>query len=601
MSKPFKLHIIYLIAIIAIASGSAVAQTFTRVDAFAPPFGPTQGTAWADYDGDGDFDVFVANGNVFAPDSSSTLYRNRGDGTFLRVVEGVIPEDRFAAFSGAWGDFDGDRDLDLLVAGSRGEDFNVEAISSPRLYRNEGFGDFSRAKLSAVSEDLRALTSAAIWFDLENDGDLDAYLGNDWGPNLSGTGVPNLLLRNDRHGIFTRIEGDPSVRASRQTLSVASSDFDADGDVDLFVGNGGAGVPGYADDNLYLNDGHGHFTEIADSDVVRSDGWTGAASWVDYDNDGDNDLFAANVFTPHFLFRNDGGGRFSRITDGALVTDTGSGRVGATWADFDNDGDLDVLANDSFGTPHFFYINDGSGTFTRRQTNITTALVGTSSGADYDLDGDIDLFIGDGAFGDGQNFLYRNEGTKNHWVSIQPQGRVSNSTGIGAKIWVRAKVGGHDLTQFREITQQANWGGHGPLLAHVGLRKAKLIDEIRVEWPSGKIDVERSIQPNVHYVAIEGRGLITLQEALILRLIERLDELAARKRLSRVHHVILRSTIATALKLAAHSRAHASERLLGLFSKQVNALSRKNALSEREVAWLLDPSATAQMLLARRN
>jgi enediyne biosynthesis protein E4 len=308
MTSLFDSRPVILAALVGAAvSNLAAAQTLTRVDVFPPPFGPTQGSSWGDYDGDGDLDVFVANGNVFAPDAQSILYRNRGDGTFDRITQGPIVEDRFAAFSSAWADFDDDRDLDLLVAGSRGTDFNVEAVSSPRIYRNEGFGQFSRIIPDAFPRNLRALTSAAVWFDIENDGDLDAYLGNDWGPNLSGAGVPNLLFRNDGHSGFTRIENDPSVEAPQQTLSVAASDFDKDGDMDLFVGNGGAGFPGYADDKLYLNDGQGGFTEVTDSDVVRSDGWTVAPAWIDFDNDGDTDLSAVNVFSPHFLFRNDGG------------------------------------------------------------------------------------------------------------------------------------------------------------------------------------------------------------------------------------------------------------------------------------------------------
>jgi hypothetical protein len=600
MGTSVRLLIICLLFVGVTGSLSVAAQSFMRVDAFAPPFGPTQGSAWADYDGDGDQDVFVASGNVFAPDSQSVLYRNRGDGTFERIVDGPIATDRLAAFSGAWGDFDGDRDLDLLVAGAQGTDFNVEAISSPRLYLNDGFGGFSRFIPSAFPTDLRALTAVAVWLDMENDGDLDIYLGNDWGPSLSDVGVPNLLFRNEGHRILMRITDDPALGTQQQTLSAAASDFDNDGDADLFVGNGGPGAPGYANDNLFLNDGHGNFVAVVDSDVVRSEGWTVTPAWIDYDNDGDNDLFAANVFTPHFLFRNDGG-VLSRVSSGVLVNDTGNARLGAAWGDFDNDGDLDVLTNDSFGTPHVFYINDGNGDFTRRESVVATQFAGMSSSADYDFDGDLDLFIGDGAFGDGQDFLLRNDGTKNRWVSIQPQGRKSNWTGIGAKIRVRAKIDGRVVSQLREISQQSSWGGHGPLLAHVGLRDTKWIDEVRIEWPSGEIDVERGVRSNSHYVAIEGRGLITLQEALIARLIERVDRLAASKTLNRGQHVSLRVALVAALKLTNNPHGHSAERLIAGFKKQVDTLARKHVLDEREAAWLLDPATNVQRLLRAKT
>ena len=105
---------------------------------------------------------------------------------------------------------------------------------------------------------------------------------------------------------------------------------------------------------------------MVDSDVVSSGGWSGTSVWVDYDTDGDNDLFVANVFGPPFLYQNDGNGGLKRVTEGPLVTDEGSARPGAAWGDFDNDGDLDALINDSFGEPHYFYINVGHGNFTRR-------------------------------------------------------------------------------------------------------------------------------------------------------------------------------------------------------------------------------------------
>src|SRR6202008_1550240 len=118
----------------------AEAQIFTRADVLPGPFGATQGSSWSDFDGGGDYDLFGANGNVFEPGGRNHLYRNRGDGTFETVVQGSIVEDRMTAFSGAWGDYDGDSDPDLLVAGSEGDDFFAEVLSRPRIYRNEGFG-----------------------------------------------------------------------------------------------------------------------------------------------------------------------------------------------------------------------------------------------------------------------------------------------------------------------------------------------------------------------------------------------------------------------------------------------------------------------------
>ncbi len=592
---------IYLIASAVVFVGhstaSVSAPTFTRIDAFPPPFGSTQGSAWADYDGDGDVDLFVASGNVFSPTAQSNLYENRGDGSFERVVSGPIVEDAMAAFSGAWGDFDGDQDLDLLVAASVGTDFNVEAIASPRIYRNDGFGQFSRYVPDAFRSDLQALTAATVWGDFDRDGDLDAYVGNDWGPNLSGIGVPNHLFRNDGHGIFTAV-ADPSTGTTQQTLAVAASDFDDDNDLDLFVANGGAGAPGYADDRLYINDGQGGFTPVTDSDVVRSDGWTVTSAWLDYDNDGDSDLFAANVFTPHFLFRNDGAGGLTRVTEGALVTDVGAQpRLGVSWGDLDNDGDLDAFVNGSFDDAHYFYLNDGEGNFTRVESGIRSVFVGSSSAADHDLDGDLDLFVGDGGFGDGPSYLLVNGGSENAWVNIQPRGRASNTTGIGAKIRVTATIRGKRTTQLREIVQQSNWGGHGPLTAHVGLGDAKSIHDVRIEWPSGGVDVERRVRANEYYVAIEGRGLVLLTEDLLARLSERVAAFERDKTLGRVHGVTLRAALAVALKLVRLGHERAAEAIVTGFINEVGRLADRDKLDDREAHWLLDPAATVKKLI----
>lgn len=596
MQSRKRIHLAILAVLIGHNAGSVAAQTFTRVEALPPPFGPTQGSAWGDYDGDGDHDLFVASGNVFAPEATSNLYENLGDGSFRRIVTGPIVEDEMAAFSGAWGDFDGDHDLDLLVAASVGVDFNVQAISSPRIYRNEGFGQFIRYVPAAFPTTLQALTAAAIWGDFDRDGDLDAYLGNDWGPNLGGTGMPNLLFRNDGHGIFSELN-DASLGAAQQTLAVASADFDEDNDLDLFVANGGAGAPGYANDGLYVNDGHGSFTPVMDSDVVRGEGWTVTSAWIDYDNDGDTDLFAANVFTEHFLFRNDGGGTLTRVAEGPLVTDVGQGRLGVSWGDFDNDGDLDTFVNDSFGAPHYFYFNDGRGNFTRTESGITSNHVGSSSAADHDLDGDLDIFVGDGAFDTGPSYLLQNAGNTNAWVNIQPRGTESNSTGIGAKVRVRAKVFGQYVEQLREIVQQSSWGGHGALSAHVGLGDAKWIHEVRIEWPSGEIDVERHVRSNEHYVAIEGHGLISLKEDLLRRLVQRVAKFERDRVLSRTQSIRLRSTLAVAIKLVQLRRGRAAEALIKVFSRDVRRLAHRHELDGRQAKWLLDPAATVKRLI----
>jgi len=269
---------------------------------------------------------------------------------------------------------------------------------------------------------------------------------------------------------------------------------------------------------LYSNNGDGSFTKITTGDIVNDGGTSLGSSWGDFDNDGDLDLFVANgdivndtsLFAGvNFLYQNDGSPAYSftKITVGDIVNDTSSS-VGSTWGDFDNDGDLDLfVANEAFQN-NDLYSNNGDGTFTKITSgsivNDTEWSLGTSS-ADYDNDGDLDIFVSNVA---GNNSLYSNNGNANSWININCVGTVSNSSAIGAKVRVKANIFGNDVWQLKEISGRTGYATNS-LNAEFGLGDATAIDSIIIEWPSDTVDIYTGIAVNTFYIATEGQDIVT--------------------------------------------------------------------------------------------
>lgn len=315
--------------------------------------------AWGDYDNDGDLDLLL----------SGCVHRNDGDGTFPQVACLAPNQDNGAA---AWGDYDGDGDLDVLEVTREGHS---------GLFRNDGSDTFVRTPVDLPD----VYMSSADFGDFDNDGDLDFVLSG-YSPTVEGYTICRIY-RND-HGTFTDIQaGLPGVHFG----STAWGDYDNDGDLDLLVTGWGWGGVGTIS-RIYRND-DGHFT---DANAGLQGMFLGSGAWGDYDADGDLDLLLTGMDNATgrvyaVVYRNDHG----------AFSDTGAGLPGVNmavgaWADFDNDGDLDIGLNGSPQVGPAFtriYRND-DGLF----VDIGAGLPATSSGAlawgDYDNDSRVDLLVG---------------------------------------------------------------------------------------------------------------------------------------------------------------------------------------------------------------
>jgi tetratricopeptide (TPR) repeat protein len=464
-----------------------------------------RGNAWGDFDLDGRLDLFTVG--IQTPHA---LFLNRGDNLFADVA----PQAGLADGRGGWAalaaDSDNDGDLDLYVTRDAWEG---QAPNS--LYINNGNAVFTdTAPQAGVAGDGDSFIAA--WGDLDNNGFVDLYVAE----GITGNGRPNKLYANRGDGTFTDIAVQAGVGHPGKSLGVALGDIDADGDLDIYV----ADVAG--PNTLYRNEGD-HFTDISvQAGVTRPESGGYVAFFFDGNNDGSNDLFVSGMsYYEHFvasrisdapvnssrahLYRNNNDGTFSDIAPGSgLARNFGS--MGADFGDIDYDGRIDIyLCNGgpvmTRFEPNTLFHNRGDGF-----ADITDAAgVGNlgkghgASFADYDSDGDLDLYAGVGGHypGDRQaNSLYRNEGTANGWLAVNLQGRASNRSAIGARLHLYR--GG--ILQSAEIASGSGFGSTNSLTAEFGLGLEGTADSLTIHWPSGVVQSLTDLGSNRTLHVVEG-------------------------------------------------------------------------------------------------
>src|SRR5690606_15877280 len=233
---------------------------------------------------------------------------------------------------------------------------------------------------------------------------------------------------------FTAVSNLPITNEFLATRSVDWVDYDNDGDCDLFLTN-----ENNTANSLFRNDGPNNFTKITNLSIVSDSKSSSGSSWADIDNDGDYDLFIANWNNQNNqLFRNDNG-VFTEITS-SVIASGGGNSFGSAFADIDNDGDLDLFVCNAFSntqTNNFVYINDGNGNFTQDTTSDLALHSGWTFGCafgDYNNDGWLDLILANTLNENQNNSLFKNTGTGNNWIKINCKGTVSNTSAVGTKV-----------------------------------------------------------------------------------------------------------------------------------------------------------------------
>jgi hypothetical protein len=436
--------------------------------------------AWGDFNNDGFQDLFVSTRT-----GPSLLYSNNGNGTFSRILAAPVATDSGNCFGATWGDYDNDGFLDLFVGvNSNGNDW---------LYHNNGHGGFTKIIAGAIVNS-GGNANNSCWADYDNDGFLDLFVAN--------SDQNDFLYHNNGDGTFTRVTTNAIALKAGNSQGGSWADYDNDGLPDLFVSR--VNEPNL----LYHNEGRGVFTSVTNGILVHDVSVGQGTSWGDYDNDGHLDLFVVNPNARNFLYHNNGDGTFNKITNGAIVTDIGNGH-GCGWADYDNDGYLDLFVANRLGA-NFLYHNNGDGTFTRATTGVVptdAADASAAAWADYDNDGFPDLFVTE--LNPFSNRLYRNNGNSNHWLTVQCSGRLSNRAAIGAKVRVKATIGGRMVWQLREISGGGGLGSQNDLRAGFGLGDATNVDLVRIEWPSGIVQEFHDAAPRQFLTVIEPDARIT--------------------------------------------------------------------------------------------
>ncbi len=480
----------------------------------------TCGVAVADYDRDGDLDIYFVAQDYYDPTDSTTfnhLYRNNGDGTFtdVTVEAGVMSTLSLTAWDfmgnrsgAAWGDFDNDGYPDLYLTNN----------GANELYHNQGDGTFIEiAEQAGVQGNPYGFDhhASACWWDFDLDGDLDLYISVWRNANDLQFGH-NILYENLGDGTFRDISEQSGLNDREATW--ASLPFDATGDglPDLYV------VNDYGPNHLFANNGDGTFTDMTAAVALEDTGNGMGVAIGDINNDGLFDIYCTNIEgvfwegdpnkpTYNPLFINNGDGTFSNKTLEYGVAGTGWGWA-AEFFDSDHDGDEDLYAVNGF------LIEPGENFFFRNMLmekkrpvleNVSEAS-GTNGEAeargmvtfDFDNDGDLDILVAN--FRESA-YLYENTDAPGNWLKIVLEGTEANRSAFGSVVRLTTSDG---LTLHRHY-DGVDFLGQSMAPVHFGLGAADRISRIVVEWPGGSREVVENIAVNQTITIVQGAGLTT--------------------------------------------------------------------------------------------
>ncbi len=424
--------------------------------------------AWGDYNGDGWVDVYI----------SGYLYRNDGGERFTKVNEAAnLPE----AGNGIWSDYDNDGDLDLFVWEGKGH-----------LFRNNGDETFSDA--TAGLPDLPTTVSlGACWADLNGDGLLDLDIGG-YEVWAKVAGYPDAIYINQRDGTFIEHWHTPASQL-QPARGITAADFDEDGDVDIYVSNYRLqpNLLWRNDGNLVFTSVASEYG-VAGTPISGAYGHTIGSAWGDLDNDGHIDLFVGNFSHPPAyqdrpMFLCNQGSPDYHFEDK-------SNQAGLHWqesyaspalGDFDNDGDLDLYFTTVYGGDHsVLYRNEGQWHFrdVTAEAGIEAERTYQAAWADYDNDGDLDLMTG--------GRLYENRGATGHWLKVR---LAASGSAIGAQVRIQLPRSEKPLARevlTRQVASATGEGNQNELTLHFGLGDHSAPVLLEINWAGGEHQMVRT-------------------------------------------------------------------------------------------------------------
>jgi len=427
-----------------------------------------ESVAWGDYDNDGDQDLYITG------DAPNRLFRNDGGDVFTDVTDAAGVGNALFSVGTAFADLDNDGDLDLYVV-------NFQA-GSDALYRNDGDGTFTDIAQQAgiVNTD----SSRGMAFaDVDRDGLLDIYV------NAIG---PDMLYRNLGGLQFEQVQDEIGIDGPNvfgQGVGVVATDINHDGWIDLFTGNRSDDV-----NALFLNQGDGTFIDIATAAGIDKTGLGMGVLSFDYDNDLDMDLYWTSwPSVSNALYENIDGTTFIDVAEDSGTLDTTGWGISCNAGDVNNDGWEDMFVTNGFdpGTSaNVLFVNNGDKTFTDATATLESGGLFDGRGvafADYDNDGDVDLVVTSDA--PEPNRFWRNDSvTANRWVTFTLEGSCSNRSAIGARIEVTTDV----RTTVKEVSGGAGRGSFNSLPVEFGLGQAREIQAVSIRWPNG---LEQDLDP----------------------------------------------------------------------------------------------------------
>ncbi len=473
------------------------------------------GASFLDFDQDGYIDLYLSNGTWIEgftksekpeKQTENKLFRNKGNGTFEDVTGKAHANDKAYSMGAAVGDYNNDGYPDIYVCN----------YGANILYKNNGNGTFSNVTKKANVAGGNECSIGAVWFDYDNDGFLDIYVGNylNFDPEYKYFYAPDgfpgpmaydsqadYLYRNNGDGTFEDVTQKMGITdIDGRAMGVGAADYDDDGFVDIYVAND------HTLNYLWHNDGGQKFTDRGTmSGTAFSQAGEATVSmsvdFADYNSVGLLDMFVSDD-TYCSLYENLGNGVFSDRSYPSGIAMSAGQFVGWTssFVDYDNDGDVDIFKTNGalkhlYGQEDQLFDNSGDGKFKDISSELGSYFhkeyVGRGAClGDYDNDGDFDVYVAN--LNNRGMFLRNNKGNLNNWLLINLTGTTSNRDGIGARI--KLISGGKMQTTQKKST--SGYLSHNDHKIHFGLGKNEMVEHIEIKWPSGKIQVIENTKAN---------------------------------------------------------------------------------------------------------